>query len=69
MCGRNFRARARHARAALSVAGVRYEAPVAFCEPWPFSFNLLGQEGFLRFFRVTFCAAAYRLEVEPETDS
>ena len=69
MCGRNFRARARHARAALSVAGVRYEAPVAFCEPWPFSFNLLGQEGFLRFFRVTFCAAAYRLEVEPEPDS
>ena len=27
---------------------------------------LLGQEGFLRYFRVTLCAAEYWLEVEPE---
>jgi hypothetical protein len=58
--------RARHARADLTVAGVRYDAPVTFCDPWPFGFNLLGQEGFLRFFRVELCAAEGWLEVAPE---
>ena len=57
---------ARHTRAALTIAGTRYDAPVAFCDPWPFAFNLLGQEGFLRFFRVTVCAADFWLEVEAE---
>lgn len=57
---------ARHARADLTIAGVRYDAPVSFCEPWPLAFNLLGQEGFLRFFRVTLCAAEGWLEIEPE---
>jgi hypothetical protein len=57
---------ARHARAHLTIAGVRYDAPVTFCEPWPFAFNLLGQEGFLRFFRVTLCAAEGWLDVDPE---
>lgn len=59
-------ATARHARAELTVAGVRYDAPVTFCDPWPFAFNLLGQEGFLRFFRVTICAAEGWLDVAPE---
>jgi len=45
---------------------VRYDAPVSFCDPWPFAFNLLGQEGFLRFFRLTLCAADCWLEIEPE---
>jgi hypothetical protein len=53
-------------RAQLTVAGHRYDAPVTFCDPWPFAFNLLGQEGFLRFFRITVCAAEYWLEIEPE---
>ena len=57
---------ARHARADLTIAGVRYDVPVSFCDPWPFAFNLLGQEGFLRFFRLTLCAADCRLEIEPE---
>lgn len=57
---------ARHARAELTIASMRYDAPVSFCDPWPFAFNLLGQEGFLRFFRVTLCAAEDWLEVEPE---
>jgi hypothetical protein len=57
---------ARHARADLTIAGVRYHAPVSFCDPWPFSFNLLGQEGFLRFFRLTLCAAEGWLDVIPE---
>lgn len=57
---------ARHVRADLTVAGVRYDAPVTFCDPWPFAFNLLGQEGFLRFFRLTVCAAESWLELEAE---
>jgi hypothetical protein len=57
---------ARHARADLTIAGMRYDAPVSFCDPWPFAFNLLGQEGFLRFFRLTLCAAEDWLEIEPE---
>jgi hypothetical protein len=50
----------------LTIAGVRYDAPVTFCDPWPFAFNVLGQEGFLRFFRVTVCAAESSLEIERE---
>jgi hypothetical protein len=57
---------AKHARADLTIAGVRYDAPVSFCDPWPFAFNLLGQEGFLRFFRLTLCAAEGWLDVDPE---
>jgi hypothetical protein len=59
---------ARHTRATLTIAGMRYDAPVSFCDPWPFAFNLLGQEGFLRFFRVTLCARDFWLEVDPERD-
>jgi hypothetical protein len=59
---------ARHARCDLTIAGRRYDAPVSFCDPWPFAFSLLGQEGFLRFFRVTLCAAEFWLDVEPETE-
>ena len=55
-----------HARADLTIAGLRYDAPVSFCDPWPFAFNLLGQEGFLRFFRLEMCAAESWLELEPE---
>lgn len=57
---------ARHARVDLTIAGVRYDAPVTFCDPWPFAFHLLGQEGFLRFFRLEICAAQGWLELEPE---
>lgn len=60
------RATARFSRTYLTIAGTRYDAPVTFCDPWPFAFNLLGQEGFLRFFRVTLCAKEYWLDVEPE---
>ena len=54
-------------RGPLVIAETRYEAPIAFCDPWPFAFNLLGQDGFLRFFRVTICAKEYWLDVEPES--
>jgi len=60
--------KARHARAELTIGGTRYDAPVTFCDPWPFAFHLLGQEGFLRFFRVELCAAEAWLEVELEAE-
>ena len=64
ICG--VRTTARHARADLTIAGRRYDAPVTFCDPWPFAFNLLGQEGFLHFFRLELCAAEHWLTVKPE---
>lgn len=57
---------AHHARCHLTVGDVRFDAPVSFCEPWPFSFNLLGQEGFLRYFRLTLSVAEDWLELETE---
>ena len=61
-----LRTTARLARVDFTVAGRRYDAPVTFCDPWPFAFGLLGQEGFLRFFRVTLCARDFWLDVDPE---
>jgi len=60
------RTTAKHGRCDLTIGDFRYDAPVSFCYPWPFAFNLLGQEGFLRFFRLTLCAAEGWLELEPE---
>lgn len=60
---------ARCVRAALTLGSVRFEAPIWFCDPWPFGFGLLGQEGFLRFFRLTISAAEGWLECEPEPRS
>jgi len=57
---------ARVARVELSLGGATFEAPVWFCDPWPFSFNLLGQEGFFRYFRVAIAAADNWLECTPE---
>ena len=54
------------ARTTLTIAGFRYDAPVTFCDPWPFPFHVLGQEGFLRYFRLTMCAKEFWLDVEPE---
>lgn len=42
-------------------------APVSFCDPWPFRFQLLGQDGFLRFFRVLLIASEHRMELEFHT--
>lgn len=57
---------ARCVRGALTLGSHRFDAPIWFCEPWPFGFGLLGQEGFLRFFRLTMSAAEEWLECEPE---
>jgi hypothetical protein len=53
-------------RADVTVSGETLDLPVWFCDPWPWSFGLLGQEGFFRYFRVTFCAAEGWLEVARE---
>jgi len=44
-----------------------WDAPVWFCEPWPFAFGLAGLEGFLQHFHVTVSGYHEYLEVEPET--
>lgn len=54
------------ARVDLVVGGARFDAPVWFCDPWPFSFNLLGQEDFLRLFHLELCAAEGWLELVAE---
>lgn len=50
----------------LRVGDHEWEAPVSFCDPWPWDFNLLGQEGFLRWFRVLIEAANRSMQVTPE---
>lgn len=60
---------ARMARVDLELSETRFDAAVWFCDPWPFSFNLLGQEGFLRFFHLELCAAEGWLELTPEPHS
>jgi hypothetical protein len=49
----------------LRLGDVMWEAPVAFCDPWPFDFHLLGQLGFLRWFRIIIDAADETFEVIP----
>lgn len=49
---------------ALSVADASWEAEVGFCDPWIYSWGILGQSSFLRYFVVTFRAADFEFEVE-----
>ena len=49
----------------LVVDDVAWEAPVSFCEPWPWDYHLLGQEGFFRWFETTIRAADRELELVP----
>lgn len=53
-------------RVALTIGDVTWDAPVWFCEPWPLSFHLLGQEGFFRWFTVRFRTGRYTIDVAPE---
>jgi len=48
---------ARTVTVGLRVGRHQWEAPVSFCEPWPWEFQILGQEGFFRWFRVVVEAA------------
>ena len=49
----------------LSIGGFSWEAPVSFCDPWPWDHNLVGHEGFFRFFVVTIDAANHVLDIKP----
>lgn len=50
---------------ALQLGEFTWEAPVSFCDPWPFDFQLLGQLGFLRWFRMEMDAADETFAVTP----
>jgi hypothetical protein len=47
----------------LECADHRWEAEVGFCDPWPYSWGLLGQLSFFRFHTVAFRAADWEFEV------
>lgn len=49
----------------LAAAGLTWDAPVGFCDPWPYAWGLLGQESFFRYFAVTFRAADGEMELIP----
>jgi hypothetical protein len=51
----------------MSVAGLTWEAQVGFCDAWPYAWGLLGHESFFRWFTVTFRAADYEFELEPNS--
>lgn len=61
--GRTYSGRIVTAR--LKIASFEWEAPVCFVENWEHDFQLLGHEGFFRWFRVCFHAADERLTVDP----
>jgi len=44
-----------------------WDAPVWFCDPWPYAFGLAGLEGFLHHFRVTISGYEEFLDVTPES--
>lgn len=50
----------------LHVGPYAWTAPVTFCDPWPFGFGVLGQEGFFRYFTVTMRASAFEMDIEPD---
>jgi hypothetical protein len=50
----------------LTIGDVVWEPPVWFCDPWPLSFHLLGQEGFFRWFDVRLRAARFTVEITAE---
>ena len=61
-----FVSEARQGRVQLTLGDHTWEAPVWFCDPWPLSFHLLGQEGFFRWFDVRVRAGRYALDIAPE---
>jgi hypothetical protein len=42
----------RSARVTLRIGEWVFEAPVWFCDPWPWDFGLLGVNGFFRYFTI-----------------
>lgn len=58
---------AREAPVQLAIGDVTWDAPVWFCDPWPMSFHLLGQEGFFQWFDTRIRAARYSIEITAES--
>ena len=56
---------ARTVAVGLRLQDFEWEAPVSFCSPWPFGYQLLGLEGFFRWFAVTIRAADLVVDIEP----
>ena len=56
---------ARTVSATLQLGEFTWEAPVSFCDPWPLDFQILGQLGFLRWFKMVMDAADETFEVTP----
>lgn len=56
---------ARFATVRLASGGYTWEAEVGFCDPWPYSWGLLGYASFFRYFTVTFRAADGEFELVP----
>lgn len=55
----------RTATVRLRLGEVEWDAPVGFCEPWPWPYQLLGQEGFFRWFEVVIRAADREMDITP----
>jgi hypothetical protein len=57
--------RARFATVRLAADRYAWDAEVGFCDPWPYSWGLLGHASFFRYFTVTFRAADGEFELLP----
>ena len=55
----------RFATVRIAAGEYAWEAEVGFCDPWPYSWGLLGHASFFRFFAVTFRAADLEFELTP----
>lgn len=55
---------ARFTTVRLAAAGSTWDAEVGFCDPWPYSWGLLGQLSFFRLFSVVFRAADFEFELD-----
>lgn len=53
-------------RVGLKIASFEWEAPVCFVDDWEQDFQILGHEGFFRWFRVCFYAADEQISIEQE---
>ena len=50
----------------MAAAGLTWEAEVGFCDAWPYAWGLLGHQSFFRWFTVTFRAADFEFELDPD---
>jgi len=53
------------ATARMTAADHSWEAEIGFCDPWPYSWGLLGHRAFFRYFTVTLRAVDFEFDLEP----